>query len=239
MSSSRSLGEMTSTLIGFRLVSASARGGSSASVALIRCSRSTSTASASRKMFESAWPAICARFGYSLLGDALARRLVHAAGADDEDALGAEVDGRRDRRRLAHRAVAAVLGVAGDVEGDRRKDERDRRRRQQVRDRDRGAHRDPLRARPRHDVVERVVEGDVQARAVARRGDRERMQMAFGHHAVQPARCRRARSSSFSSGELSSSERGRARRQRAITQPIDIIVSQRAPVRITPNESER
>jgi competence protein ComEA len=113
MSSSRSLGEMTSTLIGFRLVCASARGGSSASVALIRCSRSTSTASASRKMFESAWPAICARFGYSLLATRSPAGLVHAAGADDEDALGAEVDGGRDRRRLAHRAVAAVLGVAG------------------------------------------------------------------------------------------------------------------------------
>ena len=66
------------------------------------------------------------------------------------------------------------------------KHERDRRRRQQVRDRDRGAHREPLRARPRHDVVERVVEGHVQARAVARRGDRERVQMAVAHHAVQP-----------------------------------------------------
>ena len=65
--------------------------------------------------------------------DALARRLVHAAGADDEDALGAEVHRRRDRRRLAHRAVAAVLGAAVDVERDRREDERDRRRREQVR----------------------------------------------------------------------------------------------------------
>ena len=32
-----------------------------------------------------------------------------------------------------------------------------------------------------------VVEGDVQSRAVARRGDGERMQMPFGHDAVQPA----------------------------------------------------
>ncbi len=48
-----------------------------------------------------------------------------------------------------------------------------------------------------------------------------------------------SRSSSTSSGPLSSSERGRARRQRAIAQPIDIIVSQRAPVRMTPNESVR
>jgi hypothetical protein len=48
-----------------------------------------------------------------------------------------------------------------------------------------------------------------------------------------------SRFSSPSSGVLSSSERGRARRQRAIAQPIDIIVSQRAPVRITPSESAR
>ena len=119
--------------------------------------------------------------------DALARRLVHAAGADHQDPLGAEVHRRRDRRRLAHRAVAAVLAVAGDVERDGRKDERDRRRREQVRHGDRGAHREPLRARPRHDVDERVVEGHVQPRAVARRGDGERVQVALGHHAMQPA----------------------------------------------------
>ena len=186
MSSRRSLGEITSTLIGFRLVSASASGGNKASVALMRCSRSTSTASASRKMFESAWPAICARFGYSL-ADALARRLVHAAGADDQDALGAEMHRRRDRRRLAHRAVAAIFGAAGDVERDRREHERDRRRRQQVRDADRGADGEALRARPRQDVVESIVEGHVQPRAVARRGDRERVQVALGHHPLQPA----------------------------------------------------
>ena len=51
----------------------------------------------------------------------------------------------------------------------------------------------PLRARPRHDVVERVVEGDVQARAVARRGDGERVQMALAHHPRAGARCRPAR----------------------------------------------
>lgn len=43
--------------------------------------------------------------------------------------------------------------------------------------------------------------------------------------------------SSFSSGALSSSERGRMRRQRASAQPIDSSVSQRAPLRITDSES--
>ena len=107
----------------------------------------------------------------------LARRLVHAAGPDDQDALAAEVNRRRDRRGLAHRAVAAVLGVAIDLECHRREHERDRRRGQQMLHADCGAHRDALRARPRHDVRNRVVEGHVQARAVARRADRERLKM--------------------------------------------------------------
>jgi hypothetical protein len=111
---------------------------------------------------------------------------VHASGADDEDSLGAQVHRGRDRRRLAHRAVAAVLAAAVDVERDRREHERDRRRREQVRHPDLGAHREPLRARPRHDVLERVVEGDVQARAVARGGDREAVQVAVAHYLVQP-----------------------------------------------------
>ena len=130
----------------------------------MRCRRSTSTASASRKMFDSAWPAICARFGYSLLPRALARRLVHAAGADDEDALGAQVHRRRDRRRLAHRAVAEVLGVAvespaataGNTNGIA--DDASRCGMPMS-----AAHGDALRARPRHDVVDRVVEGHVHA----------------------------------------------------------------------------
>ncbi len=118
---------------------------------------------------------------------AFARRLVHPAGTDDKDPVGAEMDRRRDRRRLAHRAVTAVLALAGDVERDRRKDERDRRRREQMLHGDRGSHREPLRARPRHDVDQRVVERHVQARSVARCGDRKRMEMALGHDAVQPA----------------------------------------------------
>jgi hypothetical protein len=63
MSSSRWLGEITSASIGFSGVSASAVSGSSASVRLMRRMRSMSTASASRKMLDIAWPAICARFG--------------------------------------------------------------------------------------------------------------------------------------------------------------------------------
>ena len=63
MSSRRWLGEITSTSIGRSEVEARASSVSSASVLLMRCRRSTSTASASRKMFDSAWPAICARFG--------------------------------------------------------------------------------------------------------------------------------------------------------------------------------
>ena len=119
-------------------------------------------------------------------GRALARWLLHAAGADDQDPLGAEVHRRRDRRGLAHRAVAAVLVTAVDVERDRRKHERDRRRREQVLDPDLRAHREALRARPGHDVVEGVVEGDVQARAVARGRHRQRVQVALAHHLVQP-----------------------------------------------------
>ena len=47
------------------------------------------------------------------------------------------------------------------------------------------------------------------------------------------------RLSRSASGELSRSERGRARRQRAMTQPTEAMVSHCAPVRMTPSESER
>ena len=52
--------------------------------------------------------------------------------------------------------------------------------------RDRRAHGEPLRARPRQDVDLGVVERDVQARAVARRRDGQRVQMALRHHLAQP-----------------------------------------------------
>ena len=63
MSSRRWLGAMTSASIGFSGESANTDSGSSASVRLMRRSRSTSTAKASRKMLDIACPAICARFG--------------------------------------------------------------------------------------------------------------------------------------------------------------------------------
>ena len=62
--------------------------------------------------------------------------------------------------------------------------------------------------------------------------------MALPHRLAQPLAADHA-AQQVGSGALSSSERGRARRQRAITQPSDSMVSQRAPVRITPSESER
>jgi hypothetical protein len=63
MSSSRWLGAMTSDSSGRSGVSCQTESGSSASVRLMRCMRSMSTASASRKMLAIAWPAICARLG--------------------------------------------------------------------------------------------------------------------------------------------------------------------------------
>ena len=63
MSSMRCEGEITSASIGLSGVSSSALSGSRASVRLMRSMRSMSTARASRKMLDIAWPAICARFG--------------------------------------------------------------------------------------------------------------------------------------------------------------------------------
>ena len=109
MSSSRSLGAITSTSIGFRLrLGARARRqqrqrGVDALQALDVDRQRVEEDVGQRMAGDLRQVRILAA------ADALARRLVHAAGADDEDALGAEVDGRRDRRRLAHRAVAAVL----------------------------------------------------------------------------------------------------------------------------------
>ena len=154
---------------------------------------------ASRKMFDSAWPAICA-VGVFLAVGAHARRLVHAAGADDEDAVGAQVHRRRDRAawriepspKYSMRSSMGS-GTAGKTEGNRRRG-------QQVLHADVGAHRDALRARPGQELLDRVVEGHVQARAVARGGDRERLQVALGiacliavlaHHALQQVGGRR------------------------------------------------
>jgi competence protein ComEA len=63
MSSSRCDGAITSASIGRSGVASRASSLSSASVRLMRCSRSMSAVSASRKMPDSEWPAICARLG--------------------------------------------------------------------------------------------------------------------------------------------------------------------------------
>ena len=117
--------------------------------------------------------------------DAPPRRLLHAPGADDQHALCAQVHGRRDRCRLAHRAIAEPLGQSVEHQRLRREEERDGRRRQQVRNRQLGAPRQPLAARPRRQIGAALVEGDVLARAVARRRQRQRMQLARAQHAWQ------------------------------------------------------
>ena len=166
-------------------------------------------------------------------------RLVHAARADHENAFGPKVHGGRDRRRLAHRAVAEPLVMPAALELHRREDERNRRRRHQVLPADRARHRHTLRAQPGLERPGRLAEGDMVAAAVGRRRDRQRAQMAGLEHrgqAVQvhdalqqfcpAARCRAA----------SAAARGASARwpSRCVS-----IVSQRAPVRTTPKASAR
>jgi len=145
----------------------------------MRCRRSTSTASASRKMLD-------------LAVGARPRRLVHAARADDQDAVRSQVHGRRDRRGLTHRAVAEMLDAALDGQGHGRKDEGNRRRGHQVRHADVGTHGDALRASPGQDVLDGIVEGHVQAGAVTGRRDGQRLQMAFAHRLLDRRRAHHA-----------------------------------------------
>ena len=63
---------------------------------------------------------------------ARAARLLHAAGADHQHAVGPQVDRRRDGRALAHGAVAKPFVHALQVQRLRREDEGDRRRGHQV-----------------------------------------------------------------------------------------------------------
>jgi hypothetical protein len=163
---------------------------------------------------------------------------VHAAGADDQQPLRAQVDGRRQRRGLPHRAVAvpgdvAALGICAAGKTNGIADDASRcscvigERTATRCERGPGLHR---RAG--------AVEGDVLARGVARRRDRQRVQLALLEHHRQPVQRHHALQQ-VASGALSSSDRGRALRQRAITQPSDSIVSHCAPLRITPSESAR
>ena len=63
MSSSRCDGAITNASMGRSGVPKRASSGSSDKVRLMRCKRSTSMANASRKILDSAWPAICAKLG--------------------------------------------------------------------------------------------------------------------------------------------------------------------------------
>jgi len=112
--------------------------------------------------------------------------LVHAAGPDHQHLLRAQVHGRRDRRRLPHRAVAEPLDRAAQVERLGREDERDGRRRDQVLDRQpRDARGDALGAHPGLPLLVGLIEGDVVARGVAGPGHGQRVDVALGQHVVQ------------------------------------------------------
>jgi hypothetical protein len=79
------------------------------------------------------------------------------------------MDRRRDRRQLAHRAVAAKFEPVLDIQRHGRKDERDRRRRQQVLDADLALQRDALRAdsvAARHAFAARIGAAEPQRHAV-------------------------------------------------------------------------
>jgi hypothetical protein len=103
-------------------------------------------------MLDMAWPAIWARLGYSTKVLAQVGRLVQAADADHQNAVGSQVDGGRDGRGLAHRTVAAVVIASLHRQLDRRKDEGNGRGGQQVVDVELIAHAQALGARPGGDV---------------------------------------------------------------------------------------
>ena len=104
------------TSIGRRLVALRAAGGSRPSVALMRAP----TLDVERQRVEGKdarhrVPGDLRQARITVAHRATARRLVHAP-APMTDALGAQVHRRRDRRRLAHRAVAEVLGLPAQFE---------------------------------------------------------------------------------------------------------------------------
>ena len=113
------------------------------------------------------------------------RRLVHAPGADHQDAFGPQVHGRRQRRRLAHRTVAEPFIAAGQVQLHGREDERDRRRGHQVLHADRARHGHALRAQPGLERPRSLAEGDMVAAAVRRAGDGQRAQVALAQQPGQ------------------------------------------------------
>ena len=112
--------------------------------------------------------------------------LVHAPGADDQQPLRPQVDGRRQRRGLAHRAVAKPAAHALVFQLGGRKDKGNGRRRQQVRLRQPRRCGHALRTQPGRDGPRRVVEREVLAAAVARGRDRQRVQVLLLEHQRQP-----------------------------------------------------
>ncbi|MNZ89109.1 hypothetical protein D3C78_1080150 [compost metagenome] len=114
-------------------------------------------------------------------------RAVHAPGANHQYPVGAQVDGRRQRRGLAHGAVAEIFDMRADVQRCGGKDEGNRRRREQVGMADVAADRASLGAYPGLQMGMGFVEAHMFARAVARGGDGQRAQMALGD---QPGQAR-------------------------------------------------
>ena len=117
--------------------------------------------------------------GVGGLGLALAWWLVQAPRAHHQQALGPQVDGGRQRGRLAHGAVAEVLGVPVHRQCLRRENEGNGRRGQQVLRRDALARCLALRARPACHLRAALEVGHMFARAVARRRDGQRVQVAL------------------------------------------------------------
>ena len=148
-----------------------------------------------------------------------ARRLVHAAGADDQDALRAQMHRGRDRCGLAHRAVAEPAGALAARQLDRRKDEGNRCRGQQVAYPEPGRHRDALRAVPGGDVLAALVEGDMLAAGVAGGRHRQRIQMAVVHQPLQSVEAHHAQQQRFQRAVVQ--QRARAQSPPAVQQPAE------------------
>lgn len=101
------------------------------------------------------------------------RRATGLTHADDQDPFGAEAQGRRQRRELAHGAVAEVVAVHRDG----REEERHRGARHQVVQPELGRHAAPAGACPGFEGPRRLHEGHRLPAAEARRRDREGVQL--------------------------------------------------------------
>ena len=125
MSSRRSDGEISSRRTGLSVAWLRTSSGISDSVALMRCRRSASTASASRKMLDSAWPPICAIDGYGA-APSCAARLARACGPRRSPGCGrrrggwparSAPSGASSRRRTTRTRPAGTACTAGNMNG--------------------------------------------------------------------------------------------------------------------------